>query len=239
MYKLGIDIGGTKIRGVLLNAKNKIIADFEILTPKTKKEFIGTLKYKVGKLTAEKGINKIGIGAAGVIGKNKIIFSPNISYLKNFNFYSVFPGAIFKIDNDARAFLRGEIAEMKKSDRNKKILAFTIGTGIGRAFAKNGKVKKIKNFEYPEKWEKEYQKIRDTGRSAELARFLTDKLSVIIKKYNPEIVIIGGGILGRKDFFRQLKRSLNKKAKSIGMEINIQKAKSESSAALGAALLFD
>ena len=40
-------------------------------------------------------------------------------------------------------------------------MGFTVGTGIGRAFAENGKVKKIKKFEYPEKWEKQYQKIRD------------------------------------------------------------------------------
>src|SRR3989304_2590142 len=86
-------------------------------------------------------IKNIDVGAAGIIGKNKIIFSPNIPYLKNFDFRGVFPGFSVKIDNDARVFLRDEL---KAGGKDKIVMAFTIGTGIGRAFAENGKVEKIK-----------------------------------------------------------------------------------------------
>lgn len=244
---LGIDIGGTKIRTILWSGK-KIIAAYEAKTPKTKQEFIKILKTAIKESIGDnKRINSVGIGAAGVIGKNKIIFSPNIRYLKNFDFRGAIPGFLVKIDNDARAFLRGEL-ELGKFAKNKKVLAFTIGTGVGRAFAKNGKVKKIKKFEYPEKWEREYQQIRDfsaEGGSASggkndtaLVEFFSSQLAIIVKKYSPEIVIIGGGILKRKNFFRRLKKELDEKTKERGLKIIFKKSASADSAAIGAALLI-
>lgn len=207
MHKLGVDVGGTKIRAVLWSGK-KIVAVFSAKTPKTKREFIEVLKTAIKKLTENnKEIKIIDVGAAGIIRNNKIIFSPNIPYLKNFDFRDVFPDFSVKIDNDARAFLNGELK--LSAFAKKTVLAFTVGTGIGRAFAKNGKVWKIKKFEYPEKWEKEYQRIRDFKSGAVLAEFLGNKFALIVRKYNPEIVIIGGGILKRKNFFRRLKKELN------------------------------
>ena len=209
MYKLGIDIGGTKIKAILWNGK-KISSVFNAKTPKTKKGFIKILKTVVKKFAkGDIKIKNIDVGSAGIIGKNKIIFSPNIPYLKNFDFRGVFPGFSVKIDNDARVFLRDEL-KFGSGGKNKIIMAFTIGTGIGRAFAENGKVKKIKKFEYPEKWEKEYQYIRDYKTSSALIKFLTEKLGAIIKKYNPQIVFIGGGILKRRNFLRHLSKKLKK-----------------------------
>ena len=209
MYKLGIDIGGTKIKAILWNGK-KISSVFNAKTPKTKKGFIKILKTVVKKF-AKGGIKikSICVGVAGIIGKNKIIFSPNIPYLKNFDFRDVFPNFSVKIDNDARVFLRDEL-KFDADGKDKIVMAFTIGTGIGRAFAENGKVKKIKKFEYPEKWEKEYQYIRDYKTSSALIKFLTEKLGAIIKKYNPQIVFIGGGILKRRNFLRHLSKKLKK-----------------------------
>jgi len=220
MYKLGIDIGGTKIKAILWNGK-KNNSVFSTKTPKTKKEFIKILKIAVKKL-AKGGIKikNIDIGSAGIIGKNKIIFSPNIPYLKNFDFRGVFPDFSVKIDNDARVFLRDEL-KFGAGGKDKIVMAFTIGTGIGRAFAENGKVKKIKKFEYPEKWEKEYQYIRDYKTSSALIKFLTEKLGAIIKKYNPQIVFIGGGILKRRNFLRHLSKKLKKE--TMNAEIKFKK----------------
>ncbi|MEK7481918.1 MAG: ROK family protein [Patescibacteria group bacterium] len=235
-YKLGIDIGGTKIRAVIWNGK-KITSAFSAKTPKIKKEFIEILKTKIKKLIGNNGeIKSVGIGVAGVIGKNKIIFSPNISYLRNFNFRDIFPRLPLKIDNDARVFLSGEL-KFGNGIKAKKVMGFTVGTGIGRAFAENGKVKKIKKFEYPEKWEKKYQRIRDFKTDVALAEFLGNRLALIAKKYSPEIVVIGGGILKRKNFFGLLKEKLSKKMKEKSEKIKFKKATSADSVAIGAALL--
>ena len=69
-------------------------------------------------------------------------------------------------------------------------------------------MKKIKNFEYPEKWEREYQKIRDRKDYEKLAMFLGEKFSVLIKKYKPEAVVLGGGVLGKRGFFEKLREEL-------------------------------
>ena len=184
---LTLDIGGSKIR-----AGRK-----EFRTPKNRKSFASLLK----KFSDAK---RVEIGVAGVISGTRVVFSPNIPYLKNFDFQKIFPKAVLRVDNDARVFLR----ERAKKVRAKRILTFTIGTGIGRAYAEKGRVKKIKNFEYPEKWEREYQKIRDRKDYEKLAMFLGEKFSVLIKKYKPEAVVLGGGVLGKRGFFEKLREEL-------------------------------
>ncbi len=188
---LRIDIGGTKIR----------VGRREFPTPKDKKSFILFLKKF-------RNAKKIEMAVAGVISGTKIVISPNIPYLKNFDFKSLFPKADLRVDNDARVFLREKLRKIKA----KKVLAFMIGTGIGRAYSERGKVKMIKKLEYPEKWEKEYQKIRDRKDYKKLAEFLGEKLSVLIKKYKPEAIILGGGVIKRREFYKRIKKELKVKA---------------------------
>src|SRR3989344_5997774 len=191
---LNIDIGGTKIRanfGGKLQKWN---------TPRTKKEFAKILE-KLPRADA------VGIGVAGVISGTRVIKSPNIRYLKNFDFREIFPKVVLRIDNDARVFLGERIGRFG----GRRILAFTIGTGIGRAYGEGGKVKMIKKFEYPVSWEKEYQKIRDSKDDRKLAEYLGKKLSVLIKKYKPETVILGGGVLKKKGFYRRITKELRVK----------------------------
>src|SRR3989344_870090 len=123
---LTLDIGGSKIR-----AGRK-----EFRTPKNRKSFASLLK----KFSDAK---RVEIGVAGVISGTRVVFSPNIPYLKNFDFQKIFPKTILRVDNDARVFLHAKL-ETWKSDFQKevrlprRVLAFTIGTGIGRALAEKG-----------------------------------------------------------------------------------------------------
>ena len=191
---LNIDIGGTKIRanfGGKLQKWN---------TPRTKKEFAKILE-KLPRADA------VGIGVAGVISGTRVIKSPNIRYLKNFDFREIFPKVVLRIDNDARVFLGERIGRFG----GRRILAFTIGTGIGRAYGEGGKVKMIKKFEYPVSWEKEYQKIRDSKDDRKLAEYLGKKLNAIIKKYKPDSIVLSGGVTRRKGFYKKLSKLLRVK----------------------------
>src|SRR3989338_4255535 len=172
---LGIDIGGTKIRTF---HKGRFT---EFPTPKNKKDFVKL----IGSL---RKVDAVGIACTGVIEGKKVEFSPNIKYLRNYDFSALKLGKI-KVENDACAFLRAELLNLLKSDFNrfKRVLGITVGTGIGRAFFVNGKIKKIKQFEYPEKWEWEYQKIRDMKKDSELAEYLGEKLNLTFKKYKPNL----------------------------------------------------
>ena len=194
---LGIDIGGTKIRTF---HKGRFT---EFPTPKNKKDFVKL----IGSL---RKVDAVGIACTGVIEGKKVEFSPNIKYLRNYDFSALKLGKI-KVENDACAFLRAELLNLLKSDFNrfKRVLGITVGTGIGRAFSLNGKIKKVKKFEYPESWEKEYQIIRDMKNDKLLVEYLGKKLNAIIQRYKPKLVILGGGVMNRKGFFEKLRKELN------------------------------
>lgn len=233
-YFIGIDIGGTKTRGILWDGK-KIVKTIEMSTPKTKKELKNKIKDIIERLKPKKKNFSLGIGTAGIIKKNILVFFPNIPQIKNFDFNKELPfRTSLAVDNDARSFLRGETL-FGAAKNAKSAFGITIGTGIGRAFAENGIVKKIKKFEYPEPWEKDYQKIRNTKNSQFFIRFLGIKLTKLLRRYNPEIVVIGGGATKGKNFFKKLADNLQKQG--IKSKIRYSKLK-KNAAALGAALIF-
>jgi len=231
---IGLDIGGTHISAVVLNAKNRIIKKTVINTPKTESAFIKVLRTLAFRL--DRKAKKIGIGVAGIVHGTTLNRGPNIRFLKKFDFLKVFPRPFkISVDNDARVFLKSEWLA-GKINKNRKVMGFTIGTGIGRAFGQRGKIIKIKNLEYPEKWEKEYQRIRDSKNTLELTIYLARKLSVIIKRYNPQTVILGGGVvIGRKQKFLV---PFKKELKKTGIKSKIKKTKLGNIAgAVGSALL--
>lgn len=228
-YFIGIDIGGSKIRAGLIRNK-KVLRTIKIKTPRGKNDFIPALKNLIGKLGGGKKIARVGIAAAGIIKGGMIIKSPNIPYLNKFplvkNLGTISPASLV---NDARAFARGESGSPRYSasgaGRTKKLFAVTLGTGIGRAFAERGEAKKIKRFEYPERWEKDYQKIWD---KAHLAKFLGLHLAKLIKPYRPTTVVLGGGVAHYPEFFKKLNSELHAR----GLDSRIVLSKSDDKAIL-------
>lgn len=206
---IGIDIGGTKIAAIY---GDKFL---KFKTPTVKREFIKLLK-KLPKAEL------VGIGAAGIVRGTEIKSLGNIPSIKNFDLKKFFPRV--RAENDAQSFLRAELAQRRLSG---KILGITIGTGIGRAFFNS---KKINRIEYPEGWEATYQRIRDHGTDQELADFLGIKLQKIIKKYNPNIIIIGGGVLNRVGFYKKLSKKLG--VKTLPSKLG------DKAGAIGAAMLW-
>lgn len=232
---IGIDIGGTKIRGILWEGK-KVVRSREFATPKNKHNLRKKLVALTASLSGRNPVRAIGIGAAGIVERTTLLFSPNIPRIRNFEFRPLWPRSIpLRLDNDARAFARAEF--LRGAGRGSRILfALTIGTGIGRAFGKNGKIIKLKKFEYPERWEKTYQAIRRKKNDKELASFLGERLSRLMKPCLPEVVVIGGGVLERAGFLRLLETAL----KARGLTVKIRRAHfQKNGVAVGAALLFD
>jgi len=232
MFCIGIDIGGTKIRAVLWNGK-KVIRAREVPTPKNKNDFQKRLVGLVSSLHRH-DVEAIGIGAAGIVKGTVLLFSPNIPYIKNFAFRPLWPRSIrLRVDNDARAFARAEL--LRGAGRGaKSVFALTIGTGIGRAYGKNGKIIRIKRFEYPERWEKRYQAIQRRRNDPVLANFLGKNLARLMKPFKPEVIVIGGGVMERRGFSRLLEAAF----KAQGLTAKIKRARfRKNGVAVGAALL--
>lgn len=234
-FIIGLDIGGSKIRGVLWDGR-RVRASFEFSTPRRLPEFrrkVALLAARLSRL-AKNRIENIGIGAAGVINGTTVFFSPNIRYLKKFDFRAIFPLMRLRMDNDARAFARAELL-LGAGRKVRSILAFTIGTGIGRAYGAKERVVRIEKLECPEKWERHYQKTRDQKDNQKLAELLGDKLSAIALRYPSDILVVGGGVMKRPGFFSKLKDEL----KNRGVHRIVRPSRFGGNAtAVGAALLF-
>ena len=85
-FYLGIDIGGSKIKGVLLDKKkNQWFLGFNIATPKNKKKFLKVLEQEIYKLLQKKKIIGIGVGLPGIVNRKHglLIRAPNLPFLNN------------------------------------------------------------------------------------------------------------------------------------------------------------
>lgn len=232
---LGIDIGGWKIRGILWDGW-RVVRAAEIPTPRTKAAFIRNVQQLMGKLAGWTGtpVRGIGIAAAGRCSGTRVLSSTNIPYLRDFDFRTLRQRATFRVGNDAQAFARAE-ATLGAGRKARRMLALTIGTGIGRAYAERGRVRIMKQFEHAEPWEREYQRIRDRGDTRALASFLGKRLAAIARRYKPDTIVLGGGVLGRRGLTERLKAEFA----AHGLTANVHRGRlGPNAAAIGAALLF-
>ncbi len=204
---LGIDIGGTKIRAVLLRQK-RILKVMEIKTPVSLEKFVAALKKIL--LWADGKKLHVGIAVPGVVQGSSALFCPNIGYLKNFNFRTVIPKTLpLFVDHDARCFLRSEHAVGAAQGRS-RIFGLILGTGIGRAYLDEDEPAIIQAFEKEELWEKEYIHLRKKAPNQTLATFLADHALPLIHSYNATNLLIGGGVLLRPNFFTKLRQEFRK-----------------------------
>lgn len=232
---IGIDIGGSKIRGVLWNEK-RVIRALEFPTPKNKNDFKKRILALPQSLAGEERIVCIGIGAAGIVERTKLISSPNIPHIKKFDFRRLWPRSVaLRVDNDARCFARAEFLR-GSGRRSKSLFGLTIGTGVGRAYGKNGEIIRIKRFEYPEWWERKYQAVRDRRDDEKLIEFLAQTLAPLIMPFKPEVIVIGGGVIERRGFLQWLQAAFG----AQGLTCKIRHARlGKDAVAIGAALLWN
>ncbi|MBI5733655.1 MAG: ROK family protein [Candidatus Kerfeldbacteria bacterium] len=207
MNTIYFDIGGTYIRAEVVK-NGRVLFYKKISTPKKLTSFVKQLRQLVAGLLSQYQCRKIDFGVAGVVKGLVVKYCPNIKYLCNFDFKKVVPPQVkVGVDNDARAWLSRAL-EMNSRLRKGVVLGLTVGTGIGRTVARNGKVLPIKKFEYPEKWEQEYQQRRFES-SKKLAPWLIKNLQPIISKYKPKSIVWSGGVIEKKlGFYQELVKSL-------------------------------
>jgi glucokinase len=143
---IGLDIGGTNIKGVLLSGK-KVIARKKIFTKsKSNKKIIltrifGCIDYLLSK---EKKVDKIAIGVAGPIDfkKKKVLNPPNVIGLKNTYLAKIVEDR-FKIktilDNDVNCLVLTE-AVLGAGKSRRLVVGLGLGTGLGGGIVLNKKI---------------------------------------------------------------------------------------------------
>ena len=143
MYYLGLDIGGTTIKGGLIDEENRVLESRKVPTLIDYLEgFISKLIELIGDFQKSGPIHAVGIGVAGLRSTKThvIATSPNIPCLTNINLEEIVADQVrLKVvsENDANA---GAYAEfICGAGVGLRHLAYlTLGTGLGSGLILNG-----------------------------------------------------------------------------------------------------
>ena len=137
MYAVGIDIGGTKIAGALVNREGKLLKELRVPTPATDPDAIVDAVVGLIKTLSEgEVVTAAGVAAAGFIDAEQanIVYAPNIGW-RNEPFKAKLEAKLdipVFIENDANA---AGWAEFRHGAGRgfKHMVMLTIGTGVGGA----------------------------------------------------------------------------------------------------------
>lgn len=147
-YGLGIDIGGTNVKILIVRQDNKVLFQDKFKTQSEKgfRDFSDRLSFKIKEAIKNTGL-KIRYGAVGMAGdidskKGVLRYSPNLSGWKNVPIADMLKrktGLSFKVENDANMAAWGAyVIELKRKSLN--MAAITMGTGIGGGLVLDGKL---------------------------------------------------------------------------------------------------
>ena len=145
-YAIGIDLGGTKIDGILMDEKGKVLKNYRMPTQAHRplkiviNNIITVVKHLKDK---DKSINGIGMGTPGFVMPNgKLTSIQNIPCLKNQNLKIVLEKKLktkIYLENDANCFALAE-HKFGAGKGTQNMIGMIIGTGIGGGLILNGKL---------------------------------------------------------------------------------------------------
>ena len=278
---IGIDIGGTKIEGIVWSG-GRILNSKKITTPRNRPRFLKAVEELIRDLKGSQKIHGIGLSCAGAIEERtgKIIRSPNMPYLNGLNLPRLLSKRFHvptKIQNDTTCFLLGVLTFGGAKGR-KNVVALTLGTGVGGAVLIDGRILTgshvsaaelghmvikgnsgskgltvedlcsshfFRKFGLGGALEVQHKAERGNKKAKEIYRRLGRNLGMALANFvnifDPELIILGGGIsrgahLFLKDAVREMRKHALVSLKHLLPLVKISKLKH--AGALGAVSLF-
>lgn len=141
---IGIDVGGTKIAGGLVDENGKILARSRVETPRRGPEAVEASIIEVAReLSHKRKVVAVGVGTAGLIDekRSRVLLAPNLGWSDEPLRAAVEAGIDIPVvvENDANAAAWGEyrFGGARGSDH---LVCITVGTGIGGALVLNGQL---------------------------------------------------------------------------------------------------
>ncbi len=143
MRAIGIDVGGTKVLGVVVD-DGEVVAEHRVPTPTTGHALIASVVLVVREL---RGVvadaAAVGIGLPGLVDRHGILrYAPNLPGVVELPVAREVAGALglpVAVDNDATCALRAEHA-MGAARAARDVVLVTLGTGIGAGLQMDGVV---------------------------------------------------------------------------------------------------
>jgi glucokinase len=143
---VGLDIGGTKIAGGVVDADGHIVERTRVPTPQDTEEevTVTTLAKVIDDLRARQpGVEAIGVGAAGLVEwpAGRIVWAPHNPYrdLPLRRLLHELTGLPTVVDNDANAAAWAE-ARYGAGTGSDEMILLTVGTGVGGGLVLGGHV---------------------------------------------------------------------------------------------------
>ncbi|MEJ3658395.1 ROK family protein [Actinomycetes bacterium KLBMP 9759] len=140
---IGLDIGGTKIAGAVVDEHGTVLAEVVEPTPEESdaESVTAVLLRLIEQLRAGHDVMTIGVGAAGIVEwpAGKMLWAPN-------NTYRDWPvreqlekatGLPVRVDNDANV---AALAEARLGEPFPNMVLVTVGTGIGGGLVLDGRI---------------------------------------------------------------------------------------------------
>ena len=248
---IGLDIGGTKISGILYNGK-KILKTITIGTPRSLSAFKVITRKVIEYLAKEEKDILLGVGIPGAVDSDgKVLYAPNLKFLVGFNFkefLKISKIKKIKIENDSNCFALAE-ARLGQGKNLKNFIGITLGTGIGGGLISNGQIYtgvhgsagEVGHMTADEKltYERYFQKFRDSKNYKALGNLLGRLFADIYNILDVDTIILGGSVINSADqFIKFVKMELKDKILNKQIKPNIIISKLNNAGSIGAALLW-
>ena len=143
----GFDIGGTNVRGVLLDRVGNVIATDRVAKPGDPEALVEAVVAVVGRLAdaAQDDVQAVGVGCAGAVDRRGVVRqSPNIAYLVEYPLGAEL-GRRLKlptvVDNDATTATWAEVTTGAARGLA-NVVFVALGTGIGAGIVLDGEVRR-------------------------------------------------------------------------------------------------
>lgn len=142
-YTIGIDVGGTKVLGGVVDENGRVVASAKRDTPRQGGRVLTqTIADIARELMSKNDISSVGVCAAGFVSSDRktMLATPNIADWNGVDLDRELTGLIgipVIIENDANAAAWGE-AKFGAGRNQEHILMLTVGTGIGGGIVMNG-----------------------------------------------------------------------------------------------------
>lgn len=142
---IGLDIGGTKVLGVVLAADGTVVREARLASPHTGLDaLVATGAALVGQLEgADEAGAPIGVGAAGLVDRDGVLrYAPNLPNVRDAPLRDALAratGHAVVVDNDASVATLGEATYGAAMGR-RHVLLVTLGTGIGGGLLLDGRM---------------------------------------------------------------------------------------------------
>jgi glucokinase len=140
----GVDVGGTKIAGAVVDMDGRVLAEHRVESPATNTEAIeDAIAGLVTELGSRHRIEAVGVGAAGYVSRSRsvVMFAPNLAW-RDVDLKAELEERVnvpVVIENDANAAAWGEFRFGAAEDADEMLLV-TVGTGVGGGIIVNGEL---------------------------------------------------------------------------------------------------